>query len=274
MSSSPRKMWSRPERPALRAGWRETPSHAETPEFWTPSDAPLSLREETGEWERPAGPVVACHGVWRHWGRGPRRQLVLRDIDLSIPRGTAACIRGGNGAGKTTLLRILTGILAPSAGSVVVDGIPVGKRWRDYHRRIGFLAAGDRGLYARVTVREHLEYCARLGFVPRLEREAALEGALRQFDLAALATRRADRLSQGQRQRLRLALSIVHRPTVLLLDEPRNSLDTEGVEILVAAVTGLIRDGGAAVWCAPAGEDQPMEFDREFLLADGGLIAQ
>ena len=218
-----------------------------------------------------SGPLVSFQGIWRHWGRGRDRWAVLRDINLQVPAGTAICIAGGNGAGKTTLLRIATGILSPDSGTVTIDGIRADHNWREYHRRIGFLSAGDRGLYARLTVRGHLDYWARVAFIARADRKPALEEALARFGLSELTNRRADRLSQGQRQRLRLALSLLHRPKVLFLDEPRNSLDADGLEVLTSTVGELLARGGSVIWCSPVGEDQPMTFDRALLIEDGGL---
>jgi ABC-type multidrug transport system ATPase subunit len=215
--------------------------------------------------------LISFDGVWRYWGRGKARWPVLRGIDLHVAPGTAICVGGNNGAGKTTLLRIATAILAPSDGSVTIDGISSEGSWREYHRRIGFLSAGDRGLYARFSVRGHLDFCARLALVPRARRKQLVEQALLGFGLADLSGRRADRLSQGQRQRLRLALTFVHEPKVLLLDEPRNSLDESGLAMLVSAVDDVLARRGAVVWCSPAGEHQPIEFDRAFVIEEGTL---
>lgn len=216
-------------------------------------------------------PLISLAGVWRSWGRGRSRRDVLRGIDLEIASGTATCITGRNGVGKTTLLRIITGILAPDRGAVSVGGIGPTDSWRDYHRQIGFLSAGDRGLYARVTVQGHLEHWSALALVPRRERRERVQGALAAFDLTELAALRADRLSQGQRQRLRLALTVVHQPSVLLLDEPRNSLDPDGRELLAAAVRDVMRRGGAVVCCAPAGDDELDDWDRRAVIDDGSL---
>jgi ABC-2 type transport system ATP-binding protein len=217
--------------------------------------------------------AVSFQGVWRHFGRGNSRRVVLRDVDLRIASGTAVSITGGNGAGKTTMLRLATGILAPNAGRVTIDGISVEERWRDVHRRIGFLSAGDRGLYARLSVRGHLAFCAALAFVPRRQRKHVVEDALIRFGLSDLAARRADRLSLGQRQRLRLALTMAHRPSVLLLDEPRTSLDADGLDILCSSVREVLDRRGAVIWCSPLGEEQPLSFDRTLRLADGQLSA-
>ncbi|HWD75969.1 MAG TPA: ABC transporter ATP-binding protein [Solirubrobacteraceae bacterium] len=209
--------------------------------------------------------------ISRSWGRGKRRWPVLRGVNLQIPAGAAVRVEGSNGAGKTTLLRIAAGILAPDAGTVTVDGLASDGNWREYHRRIGFLSAGDRGLYARFSVKGHLQYGARIAFLPRATRKQAVDEALVRFGLADLAQRRADRLSQGQRQRLRLALTVVHRPRVLLLDEPRNSLDVDGLAMLADAVADVLDAGGAALWCSPTGEEQPIEFDRTYVLRDATL---
>jgi ABC-2 type transport system ATP-binding protein len=215
--------------------------------------------------------VVSLNGIWRHWGRLKNRWAVLRGIDLDVAPGTLTGIGGRNGAGKTTLLRIATAILTPDAGTVTIDGISSEGDWREYHQRIGFLSAGDRGLYARVSVRAHLDYCARIAFIPRERRQQAVDAAMVRFGLTELAKRRADRLSQGQRQRLRLALTLVHDPKVLLLDEPRNSLDDEGLNMLSDAISQVLARRGAVIWCSPAGEEQPVGFDRRFIIEDGLL---
>jgi ABC-type multidrug transport system ATPase subunit len=231
-----------------------------------PPEAPWETEPLLG-----APTVMSFAGISRSWGRGKHRWPVLRGVDLDIKAGAAVRVEGSNGAGKTTLLRIGAAILAPDAGTVIVDGLRVDGNWRDYHRRIGFLSAGDRGLYARFSVRGHLDYAARIAFLPRAARRRAVEEALVRFGLGDLAKRRADRLSQGQRQRLRLALTVVHGPRVLLLDEPRNSLDADGVAMLAEAVADVRDAGGAVLWCSPAGEDQPIDFDSTYEIRDATL---
>jgi ABC-type multidrug transport system ATPase subunit len=221
--------------------------------------------------ETSADALISFNGVWRHWGRGKNRWAVLRGIDLQVAPGSSVGIAGRNGAGKTTLLRIATGILAPDEGTVTIDGLRSNRNWREYHRRLGFLSAGDRGLYARFSVRGHLAYATRLAFMHRSRRAAAIDDALVRFGLSDLVKRRADRLSQGQRQRLRLALTFVHRPKVLLLDEPGNSLDDEGLGMLAGATGDVLARGGAVIWCSPMGESQPVQFDRRLVIEDGKL---
>jgi ABC-type multidrug transport system ATPase subunit len=216
-------------------------------------------------------PVFALSGVTRHWGRKERRWAVLRDVNLELAPGTAMCVTGANGAGKTTLLRIAAGVLAPDHGRVRLDGLTPDGDWREYHRRIGFLSAGDRGLYARLSVRGHLEHWLALSLVPRSERRERLVNTLDRFGLLGLADRRVDRLSLGQRQRLRLGLAFSHGPLLMLLDEPHNSLDSDGQASLAAAVDEVRERGGAILCCAPAGERRPELFDRWAEIEDGAL---
>lgn len=213
--------------------------------------------------------LVSFRGVSRSFGRRRARRVVLRGVNLGVDAGTATWIGGGNGAGKTTLLRIAAGILAPDSGRVTIDGTTTDQSWREFHRRVGFLSAGDRGLYARLSVRGHLEYWATLAFVPRRIRNQVVDDGLAKFGLTELTDRRADRLSQGQRQRLRLALTVVHDPKVLLLDEPRNSLDAEGLAMLGAAVGEVLARHGAVIWCSPPGEPEAVEFDQKLMLVEG-----
>jgi heme ABC exporter ATP-binding subunit CcmA len=219
----------------------------------------------------PSDALVSFRAVTRHFGRGASRRAVLRGVDLQVRAGTAVCITGGNGAGKTTLLRLATGILTPDAGRVTIDAIGTDERWRELHRRTGFLSAGDRGLYARLSVRGHMMFWAALAFVPRSERKKLIEEALVRFGLSDLAKRRADRLSLGQRQRLRLALTLVHRPKVVLLDEPRTSLDADGLEMLCSSIAEVLERGGSVLWCSPLGEEQPVSFEHTLVLANGQL---
>ena len=221
--------------------------------------------------ESATSAVMALRHVTRTFGRAGAKRTVLRDLSLDIGPGTSIQIGGRNGSGKTTLLRVMTGILKPNAGEVLVDGLRPDGAWREYHRRIGFLSAGDRGLYVRLSVRDHLAYWTSLAFVARSERRALIDQTMEAFDLVDLSDRRSERLSQGQRQRLRIALAFVHRPQVLLLDEPRNSLDPDGLEILAGAVREALDRRAAVVWCSPPAEEQPVAFDRRLLLDDGQL---
>jgi ABC-type multidrug transport system ATPase subunit len=142
-----------------------------------------------------------------------------------------------------------------------------------YQRLVSLLAAGDRGLYARLSVRAHLDLCVRLAMMPRARLRPCVERAIDTFQLSQLAERRVDRLSMGQRQRLRVAMTFLPEPHVVLLDEPLTSLDTEGAALLAEASREVQVRGGAVLWCSPDGDRLPEGFDARWLLERGQLEA-
>ena len=233
-----------------------------------PATVAAGARSDTGELTREEGPKrLQVEQVRKHW-RG-RDLPTLQDVDLTLQAGQLVALAGPNGAGKTTLLRIAAGLIMPDAGTVSLDGLRPDRNRRAYQQRLGFVAAGQTGLYARLTVDFHLDFCARLMFVPRRSMGSAIETAVERFDLHELRTQRVDRLSMGQRQRVRLALGMIHTPALLLLDEPANSLDDHGQGLLCRALDAFAAAGGTAVWCAPSPNDVAVQFDSVFGLKHG-----
>jgi ABC-2 type transport system ATP-binding protein len=221
---------------------------------------------------RPAGatPTLELGGVAKSWGG----QVVLDGVDLRVDPGTATHVRGRNGTGKTTLLRIAIGLIQADAGSVELQGLHPVRDRRAYQSRLGFLSAGDRGLYARVDVRDHLRLWARLALLPRSGTDEVIDQALDAFELRELAGRRVERLSMGQRQRVRLAGVFLHDPSVVFLDEPRTSLDSDGIRLLTSHLDEFRSRGGALVWCSPTGERAELDFDGAYELDGGRLWAR
>jgi ABC-type multidrug transport system ATPase subunit len=198
---------------------------------------------------------------------------VLDDVDLELEAGTVTWIGGRNGIGKTTLMRIAAGLIRQDSGLVTVDDLHPVRDRQAYQNRVGFLSAGNAGLYARLTVGWHLDWWGRIALMPPDRRKQAVEASLDRFELRELERRRVDRMSMGQRQRVRLAAAFLHDPGLVLLDEPRNSLDAEGIEILASAVRGAAARGAAVLWCAPTGEEEKIDSDHRLLLERGRLAA-
>jgi ABC-type multidrug transport system ATPase subunit len=217
----------------------------------------------------PLDPVLELTGITKRWPR--LEHPVLDGVDLALEPGTTTIIGGRNGTGKTTLLRIAAGLIGPDSGGVRLDGLhPVADR-AAFQQSVGFLSAANGGLYARLSVAWHLDWWARLAFIPQERRRSVIAGALRRFDLEALRDRRTDRLSMGQRQRVRLAGAFLHDPDVLLLDEPANSLDGEGIALLARAIDAAVDRGAAALVCMPSGVAEAIVADRHLLLDRGVL---
>jgi ABC-2 type transport system ATP-binding protein len=210
---------------------------------------------------------LVIRGVSRQYGG----RKVLTGVDLDVEPGTSVLVTGPNGAGKTTLLRVAAGVITADAGTVSLGGLDSEANRRAYQRQIAFLSAGDRGLYARLKVRQNLEFWARIAFIPPDRREAAIEAALDRFLLRDLKDRRTDRLSMGQRQRVRLAMTFCHEPALVLLDEPGSSLDQEGLDQLTRAWGDVVERGGAILWCAPTGDHESLPADRAYMVTEGAL---
>jgi heme ABC exporter ATP-binding subunit CcmA len=234
------------------------------------SSAPITTLQDVAHLAPAPAPLLRLSGIVKHWRTLERP--VLDNMDLDLEAGQAVHISGRNGVGKTTLLRIVTGLIMPDRGELEIGGCHPERDRLDYQRQVAFLPAGDRGLYARLPVKRHLDFWCRVNFVSRERRRTLVADALERFDLTALAGRRVDRLSMGQRQRVRLAGLLLHDPRVVMLDEPLNSLDDEGIALVISVTGDVVARGGIVIWCSPAGEQTGVEFDRAYVLENGKLV--
>jgi len=166
----------------------------------------------------------------------------LFGISFDIESGSITALVGPNGAGKTTLLRCLAALETPYSGSVFVDGLDVEDHPRDVHKRMGFLQDFF-GLYDELSVRQCLDHHAAAHGVAWVERPAAVEQSAERLGLADRLDQKAGALSRGLRQRLAIAQAIIHRPNLLLLDEPASGLDPEARQDLSSLLVTL-RDEG------------------------------
>jgi ABC-2 type transport system ATP-binding protein len=151
----------------------------------------------------------------------------IRGIDLVIPAGGIVGLIGPNGAGKTTTLRILAGVLGQNQGRVTVDGEDLAGREIDYRRRVGFLGDGH-PLYRDMTPREYLRFFGQCHDLPESGIAQAIDEVLATFDLTSKADAPCGALSKGMRQRVAIARTLLHRPDLVILDEPADGLDPRG----------------------------------------------
>jgi heme exporter protein A len=182
-----------------------------------------------------APPAIECSGLARYFGE----RTALRDVTLQLPDGATLAVLGRNGAGKTTLLRILASLLRPHAGEIRLFGEPLPGRAFAVRARLGLLGH-EPLLYRDLTGRENLQYHARLHRVEP-ERVDEVLGAVQMDRRGAEPVRL---LSRGMVQRLAVARAVLHRPRLLLLDEPRANLDpaaAELVEPLIGRGSGCTR---------------------------------
>ncbi|RRQ22164.1 ABC transporter ATP-binding protein [Thiohalobacter thiocyanaticus] len=163
----------------------------------------------------------------------------VRDVSFELAKGDVLGFLGPNGAGKSTTMQMLTGTLAPSAGTIRVQGIDLLDHPKRAKRELGYLPEQP-PLYRELTVDEYLTYCARLRRVAGREVRAAVERSRSRCGLNEVRRRLIANLSKGYQQRVGIAQAILHNPAVVILDEPTVGLDP----IQIREIRGLIRELG------------------------------
>jgi ABC-2 type transport system ATP-binding protein len=153
----------------------------------------------------------------------------VRDVCLQIPAASVFGLIGPNGAGKSTALRMVAAVMEPTVGAVAYDGaVPTSADARqDVRRRIGFLGDGN-PLYRQMTAREYLRFFGQCFRMPKAELECAIDEVLATLQLEGKADATCGTLSKGMRQRLLVGRCLIHRPALLILDEPADGLDPRG----------------------------------------------
>ena len=197
---------------------------------------------------------------------------VLDEVSLEVAPAEIHALVGLNGAGKTTLMRIVLGMLAADRGVAHLAGIPVPGAGPQLWSRVGQMLETPFA-YPELTARENVYCSARLHGLGRDASGSAAARALADLGLEEYASRRAGSLSLGNRQRVGLAAALVHRPDVLVLDEPTNALDPRGVIVLRGLLREACLDRGAAILVSSHHLDEVARMaDRISVLHRGRII--
>ncbi|MFQ5888569.1 MAG: ABC transporter ATP-binding protein [Gemmatimonadota bacterium] len=187
----------------------------------------------------------------------------VRDLDLVVPAGTICGLLGPNGAGKTTTLRIILDIVGPDSGSVEV----LGRRVDDHIRsRIGYLPE-ERGLYQKMRVAEHLAFFGELKGLRHADAMREARRWLDRLELGARADDRVESLSKGMQQKVQFIATILHRPDLLILDEPFAGLDPINVDLLKQIVLERKREGATVLFSTHMIEDAERLCERVCMIA-------
>ena len=183
--------------------------------------------------------TLVLSGVARSFGD----VAAVRDVSFTVPPGATFGLLGPNGAGKTTTMRMILGILVPDRGSVLWDGEQVDLRVR---RRFGYLPE-ERGLYGKLKVREQIAYFGRLhGVMPPYDLQRA-DAWMERLGIEQYASRPCAELSKGNQQKVQVACAALHRPDLLVLDEPFSGLDPENAEVLLESLRLLQKYGTSLI---------------------------
>jgi ABC-2 type transport system ATP-binding protein len=192
--------------------------------------------------------------------------LALTELTVSVEEGACLILLGRNGAGKTTALRCMAGVLAPTTGTVQVDGIDSATDPSAVRARVGLMPELP-GLYERMSARTYLDYFGEIYEIPKHIRSNRIESLLELFDLRDAADRWLGTYSKGMRQKVALIRATLHRPRLVLADEPTSALDADSARRAWAYLKDLQKDGCAMVICTHSMEE------AEFLAGQIGIMS-
>jgi lipooligosaccharide transport system ATP-binding protein len=217
----------------------------------------------------PSEPAIRLRGVVKRFGP----ITAVDGLDLDVPHGTCLGLLGPNGAGKSTTMRMLTAQAIPDEGSLSALGYELPQDSKQARAESGVVPQLD-NLDIELTARQNLAVFARLYRVPRAERRAAVDRALEIANLGGRADTPVDQLSGGMRRRLLIARGLVHRPRLLLLDEPTVGLDPQVRQELWALIDALRAEGTTILMSTHYIEEAERLADTVAIMANGRIVAR
>ena len=194
----------------------------------------------------------------------------VNGVSLTVRAGEIVGLLGPNGAGKTTVLRMLAGILTPTSGCVSINGLDLHAEPLAAKQHVGFLS-GDTQLYQRLTIREVLRYFGRLYGMSDGALNNRIEQLTGELEMGGFADRPCRTLSTGQKQRANIARAFLHRPEVLLLDEPTAALDVISGQFIIEAIRRERAGGRAILFSTHIMSEAEYLCDRIYLLHEGRI---
>ncbi|HUK10931.1 MAG TPA: ribosome-associated ATPase/putative transporter RbbA [Stellaceae bacterium] len=218
--------------------------------------------------EFDAEPVIVARDLTRRFGDF----IAVNRVNFTIERGEIFGFVGSNGSGKTTTMKMLTGLLPPSAGEALLFGRPVDAHDLQSRMRVGYMSQSF-SLYTELTVRQNLDLHARLFHLPPAKGKARIEALIERFELGAYVDYRAADLPLGIRQRLSLAVAVVHEPEMLILDEPTSGVDPLARDRFWELLVDLSRNQGVTIFVSTHFMNEAERCDRLSLMDSGRVLA-
>ena len=219
--------------------------------------------------ERPDGAAIEARDLTRRFGDF----TAVDHVSFRIDRGEIFGFVGSNGCGKTTTMKMLTGLLPASEGQAWVFGHPTDATDVQMRRRVGFMSQSF-SLYTELTVQQNLELHARLFRLPPAQIAARIAQMAQQFGLSEYLSTLADKLPPGVRQRLSLAVAVIHGPEMLILDEPTSGVDPVARDRFWELLVDLSRNRGVTIFVSTHFMNEAERCDRICLMHAGRVLAQ
>jgi sodium transport system ATP-binding protein len=213
--------------------------------------------------------MIEVHDVSKQFG--PVK--ALGGVSFTARDGHITALLGPNGAGKTTLLRTLVGLLRRDRGTIAVDGVDPAVDPMAVRANIGFLT-DQFGLYERLSTREYLRYFGELNGMARPQLDQRIDQVSELLSMDDILERRSKGFSQGQRIKVALARTLLHRPRHLLLDEPSRGLDVMSTRALRHALAALRKDGCCVIMATHVMQEVTHLCDDVIVIAKGHTVAQ
>jgi ABC-2 type transport system ATP-binding protein len=217
-------------------------------------------------------PIITTHKLSKQY-HPPKGPLAIKEIDLEIQEGEIFGLLGPNGAGKTTLIGVLCGLLPPTTGDATIAGHSVGRNPMAVKRIIGVVPE-EIALYARLSGRQNLRYFGSLYGLAGRELDQAVDKALEEIALTDRAGDKVADYSNGMKRRLNIAVELLHKPRILLMDEPTLGLDPESRRHILDLVMRFKQDQGTTILYTTHNMDEAQELsDRVGIIHHGRIIA-
>lgn len=198
----------------------------------------------------------------------------VNKINFAVKEGEIVGLLGENGAGKTTTLRLLATMLKATEGTALVNGYDIVKEPGKVRGEIGILFGGEVGLYDRLTARENIKYFAELNGMGKAETEESINYLVKTLEMEEYINRRVGKFSRGMKQKVAIARSIVHEPTVMFFDEPTAGLDVTASRIVQDFILKCKEDKKAIIFSSHSMAEVERLCDRIVIIHKGEILEE
>lgn len=203
-----------------------------------------------------------------------KNMKAVDNISFKVQNGEIVGLLGENGAGKTTTLRMLATMLKATSGTAKINGFDIVMDSQKVRGEVGILFGGEVGLYDRLTARENIRYFSQLNGINKEKTEKSIEYLVKMLEMGEYIDRRVGKFSRGMKQKVAIARSIVHEPTVMLFDEPTAGLDITAARIVQDFIMKCKQDNRAIIFSSHSMTEVEKLCDRIVIIHKGRLLEE